>query len=536
MRSEPVIVDPRHHRPLPSGRALARVMRAVLRQMRAEFLRNPRIYQPSYLSVTLFDLLLPIFERYAWIGAKQTQPALCYKSTWRWRKAIGGALLAQFNVLSPQILATARRMTFAFLDGFFTSTADMLRAALAASLAAGETALELQRRLVAIFGRERAAVIGQTEASRATHEGQRIADKDSGVIEKRAWLASADACPMCLLPGNLVLCPQPLAASRVGYDGPVLGINFLRGGYVTVTPNDEFLTPSGLKSASCLVQGERVVYCGLRQREPAQYPNDYKRPSLIEDVFRAFSESTSSTTRSMMRVSGEHFHGDGAFGNGEIEIIRSHRFLRDKRDPGRTEHLAEEFFERPLMRAVLFPDDGTTAFFVEGGRNASESIVSSLRHGFPQFGGPSLAVEELCFSQSPLAYPCLAENSLDDDFTDSMSASKISDCFAVGIGHRKRRGIKFDSAFWSMADDESTCDRVVNVARFHYRGPVYDVQTQSGLYIVGNGVVKSNCLELDGKEVGMDEPFYIRPEGGPYAVILGPPAHPRCACTTVGVF
>ncbi len=212
MRSEPVIIDPRHRRALPSGQAFARIMRQVLRQMRAEFLRNPRIYQPSYLSVTLFDLLLPIFERYAAEGARRAfaQQGKQEKRLVYHGKGLKRELRAMFNVLSPQILATARRMTFAFLDGFFTSTADMLRAALAASLAAGETALELQRRLAAIFGRERAAVIGQTEASRATHEGQRIADKDSGVIEKRAWLASADACPLCL----------DLDGKEVGMDEP----------------------------------------------------------------------------------------------------------------------------------------------------------------------------------------------------------------------------------------------------------------------------------------------------------------------------
>jgi len=38
------------------------------------------------------------------------------------------------------------------------------------------------------------------------------------------------------------------------------------------------------------------------------------------------------------------------------------------------------------------------------------------------------------------------------------------------------------------------------------------------------------CLELDGKTVPIDEPFYVDPSGGPYAVWQSPPGHPHCFC------
>lgn len=38
------------------------------------------------------------------------------------------------------------------------------------------------------------------------------------------------------------------------------------------------------------------------------------------------------------------------------------------------------------------------------------------------------------------------------------------------------------------------------------------------------------CLELDGREVALDEPFAIEPGGGPYAIIQAPPLHPFCFC------
>jgi hypothetical protein len=38
------------------------------------------------------------------------------------------------------------------------------------------------------------------------------------------------------------------------------------------------------------------------------------------------------------------------------------------------------------------------------------------------------------------------------------------------------------------------------------------------------------CLALDGEERKLDEPFWVDPKGGPYAVCQYPPLHPFCMC------
>lgn len=43
------------------------------------------------------------------------------------------------------------------------------------------------------------------------------------------------------------------------------------------------------------------------------------------------------------------------------------------------------------------------------------------------------------------------------------------------------------------------------------------------------------CQELDGKEVDLDKPFTVLPEGGPYAVIDHNPLHPHCACQIIPI-
>lgn len=43
------------------------------------------------------------------------------------------------------------------------------------------------------------------------------------------------------------------------------------------------------------------------------------------------------------------------------------------------------------------------------------------------------------------------------------------------------------------------------------------------------------CEALNNVEVPLDEPFYVDPRGGPYAVVMHPPRHPWCMCTFVEV-
>lgn len=41
----------------------------------------------------------------------------------------------------------------------------------------------------------------------------------------------------------------------------------------------------------------------------------------------------------------------------------------------------------------------------------------------------------------------------------------------------------------------------------------------------------ARCLELDGKNVPLNAPFYVDSKGGPYATVMHPPLHPYCMCT-----
>ena len=75
-----------------------------------------------------------------------------------------------------------------------------LRDELTAGLVEGDTRQELTQRVAGVFDqatKSRAGTIAKTEASRAQHLGEMISAKETGLVTKKKWLLSADACPVC---------------------------------------------------------------------------------------------------------------------------------------------------------------------------------------------------------------------------------------------------------------------------------------------------------------------------------------------------
>ena len=112
------------------------------------------------------------------------------------------------RVVNANIPEAARNLTLKFSDSTNATTTqqletalEKLRGELAEGLEAGDTRVMLRKRVEEVFDQadsSRAETIARTEASRATHAGETKAAKESGVVKAKSWLASADACPICL--------------------------------------------------------------------------------------------------------------------------------------------------------------------------------------------------------------------------------------------------------------------------------------------------------------------------------------------------
>ncbi len=129
-----------------------------------------------------------------------------------------GTIGFDFSVFRPEVLTQIQAWTYTFCKETndtaaydLQTTLSLLKSEFAAGMSQGNVISELHDKVNHLFlDNSRAFRIATTETSRATHGGQLIAAKESGVVEKKRWLASADACERCL----------ELNGKEVGLDEP----------------------------------------------------------------------------------------------------------------------------------------------------------------------------------------------------------------------------------------------------------------------------------------------------------------------------
>src|ERR1051326_282468 len=117
-----------------------------------------------------------------------------------------GASPDVFSVVERNIPKAAQEMTLKLSRAINQTTEDRLdqvisdiRDEISSGLMQGDTRPELRQRIQRVFheaSQERAETIARTESSRATHMGEKISAKESGVVKKKTWIASADCCPI----------------------------------------------------------------------------------------------------------------------------------------------------------------------------------------------------------------------------------------------------------------------------------------------------------------------------------------------------
>lgn len=191
---------------LPDGKPLAEVLRRFYASLETKVFNRleksygaekalPESFVPlSEWSEELADECRPLIELFVSEGGEALIDRV-------------GASPDVFSVTNPHTAKAIQDAAFAFSDSTLQSTAQEinkalqdLRDSLSTGLTEGERLTDLRDRVKAIFtglSDQRADLIGQTEASRAHHLGQRIAGIDSGVVIGWKWLLSSDACPLC---------------------------------------------------------------------------------------------------------------------------------------------------------------------------------------------------------------------------------------------------------------------------------------------------------------------------------------------------
>lgn len=424
----------------------------------------------------------------------------------------------EWNVTNPYLAGQIQNLTLNFCDSTNQTTSEELDTALAKTREAlhqgviveGEGVEQLTKRINEIFdqaSKSRARAIAQTETSRSVHAAQDEAAKMSGVVYGWKWLVSADACdkclaiaarcpavklgqpfavigdnphyreikyppchPHCVLPETPVIAPIGIAGIKASYDGPVVRLRFSDGSDVTVTPHHMLLTPQGFAFADSLMQGDDVLRYRIGESVSSSHPDDHYPPTPIEEIFNSWAKPE-RVTSSRVPASPEYLHGDAAFCKGDIRIVFSDRLLRNGFSSQSFEPFADGSFRWPDMNGIEFSRESDLA-----------KVLFSLRDATD--GGMSATRESKASVRAHLRMAVNRSLGISAD-THALLNQVATDCSSADFHRIRDRQLRFAS--------EITVCSVSAVETLHYVGPVYDISTATSLYLIGSGIINSNC-------------------------------------------
>jgi hypothetical protein len=335
---------------------------------------------------------------------------------------------------------------------------------------------------------------------------------------------SFDTHENCLVGETMVLAPGA-SRGRIGlYQGPGVKIVF-EGGNVTCTANHMFLTSKGFSRASSLREGDDILYSPIFERPSVGNPNYDGKPSPIEDVVAALSKS-SSMSRRRVPVASEDLHGDGAFFDSDIDVVAPNSLGWNADDPFGLEFGDQQIFSG-TSSSQGFSAKGDLASMLFALRDASdggmglrsESEFFLGRHArHPDFISIASRADSGSSFYQPIEDPMSSQIEFDGQAQNGFSsfihrsqlgnidissiissrgyALKSSSDLYASSNQMPSNSIAFDSQFLAKCQSafsgKVTLRKILNVQRKALSCHVYDLQTQSSLYLA-NGLVSSNC-------------------------------------------
>lgn len=286
------------------------------------------------------------------------------------------------------------------------------------------------------------------------------------VQAQRDWWSRDGNRINCYLPGTRVR-GEFVAGSKGHYRGDVIHIVTAGGRNLTVTPNHPVLTPGGLVAACNILKGDDLLTYAVDIEDSTRIGalHDDHRDAKIEHVFASLLEVGHAVR---LGVAAVDFHGDGAFFDEDVDVVRAEGLLavgldahlRQSLDGLKLEHTDSILAHAGGSVDAYFPAiDLTAPGFVSGSGESLAVLGGGGSH--PQMGGIAhCASLDAALPQHP-GY---------DGTTDT---ERLGDCL-------------FGDAGPVLVDD------VVSVEVLQWCGHVYDLEEKSGL-MVANGIIASNC-------------------------------------------
>lgn len=345
-------------------------------------------------------------------------------------------------------------------------------------------------------------------------------DMDGKVFERKDYIVGTTAPPLhpfCVLPDTKVFAPKADAFMRTRYLGDVFELISAKGRNVTVTANHIMLTTRGWIRAKDLIEGDQIIYySGWDKVISKVNPTNNHGITTVENSFTALSKASSVATCKMPATAID-FKGD-AIENEKIEIIDVNRLLRDNGNVTGLEFIKDRKFVFARDPAVGLNCKGSLNELLVGLALVSDGVMSSERITSILFGGSFSHHKLISLLQGAHYHTRLLKSSNNRCVRRAEFSSKLFDASTSEVIANQRRGENSHSFGVTNSDAVLTqdaqngfaanaielrkfCDRfagiieldqITRINKRFYSGHVYDLSTESTLYIC-NGIITSNC-------------------------------------------
>jgi hypothetical protein len=374
----------------------------------------------------------------------------------------------------------------------------------------------------------RADAIARTETHGAANYGSQEAAKQTGVPMKKEWLSAADdrtrethreagkqpAIGMdetftvgdsqlqfpgdpagdpeevinCFHPDTIILTAGLKRGVRRNYVGQLIKMSFGCPINLTVTPNHPILTDRGWLSAGQIMEGDNLIYSSIADDREMRSGSDVNNGYIS-------AQELYDSGKNLRLVSGSsgivvNFHGELV--TEQVDIVSFNGSLRDRMKTFGNQLFGQFGFSHADIISGQLLSDRMLGLSDAVSSNFANSFVSISGSGNPLFfshqgSRSSIALRYAEPRKSEFLKNCINHSSGNiqslSDAVDCMPfVKKLCDDRVVANSNNAPT-----SSGWTFQTVKCTA-----VETFHYDGPVYNFESDTGL-LVSNGIVNHNC-------------------------------------------
>lgn len=411
-----------------------------------------------------------------------------------------------WNLVNKDAADWARAYSYELVKGITDTTTTALQDIISKAIEQAQPLSEIQANIEPLFGADRAATIATTELTRAASESEASVVSqmaEQGVVMRAIWLSRNDeiTCPICgddglngivadadnqfqsrdgdtydlppahpnCLPGDSLVTPIGgiVATSDRQYDGDVIVIRTASKKQLTITPNHAILTNRGWVSAGLLDVGSHVISRCVSNDPSLCNPDNQNMPTRIQNIAESFGDNRGMVSVPVPATSID-FHGDGE--GSDIAVIKTDDFLRDKVKGVSAQHVDKEDFVLRLVGAGTF--NILSMFDLSFNR---ADFAASANMGVSSLVHPLSVSHARPFDKFSLRLTPNVNLVLDETTADYATANT-----------------QFISDGLFRTPTDVFLDDVISIERLPFVGHVYNLQTESNIYIA-NEIITHNC-------------------------------------------